>query len=114
MQPRALRCLMAAALVALAAPAGAEPAADPCRPAGLEHAPLTDRAAALAQFERLPQHCLRSMVRRCTAVAGESLLDPGSAAACSFSYEALLKKGFGGDFKAMLAWWRSEQVAKAD
>lgn len=111
MEPRALRCLAAAALFALVAPAGAAPDTASCAlPAAQDQLP-TDRAAALAQFEAQPRHCLEAVVRECTAAAGAALLDPGSAAACSFGYEALLKKGFGGNFQAMLAWWRSEQVA---
>lgn len=105
------RCLLVAALVILAASARAETQAAACDGSDPQSIPLTDRAAAIAQFERMPQSCLRAIVRQCTAAAGEAMLDAATANACSFGYEALLKKGFGGDFQAMLAWWRGEQVA---
>lgn len=120
MQTRTLRCLRAAAVVAVAvpaavaAPAGAEPAPARCALSAAEVDPLADRAGTLAQFEGLPSHCLKSIVRRCTTAAGEAMLDTGSAAACSFGYEALLRKDFGGDFQALLAWWRSGPVASAN
>jgi hypothetical protein len=37
----------------------------------------------------------------------------GEAANCSVIYEALLKVGFGGDFKRLLAWWQAERVTEA-
>jgi hypothetical protein len=72
-----------------------------------------DRQERLAQLETLPDTCLKTMVVKCSDTASEQMLDPGSAAACSMSYEALLKRGFGGDFQAMLAWWRSQRTASA-
>jgi hypothetical protein len=29
--------------------------------------------------------------------------------ACSLGHEALLRRVFGGDFNALLAWWRSQR-----
>lgn len=111
MHSTVLRCLLVATVVALAAPARAEIQSAGCDSADQQPISLTDRGAALAQFERMPQSCLRAIVRQCTAAAGDAMLDVATANACSFGYEALLKKGFGGDFQAMLAWWRGEQVA---
>jgi hypothetical protein len=45
--------------------------------------------------------------------ASERLLGFGEAENCSVTYEALLKVGFGGDFKRLLAWWQAERVADA-
>jgi hypothetical protein len=50
---------------------------------------------------------------RCERAGTERLLDVGEAANCSAIYEELLKVGFGGDFKRLLAWWHVERVAEA-
>ena len=36
------------------------------------------------------------------------------AALCSIGFEALKKRKFGGDFNAMLAWWRLHRDAAPD
>lgn len=41
--------------------------------------------------------------------AGRQILDLGSAAICSIGYEALLKRGFNGDFQALIGWWRRQR-----
>lgn len=64
------------------------------------------RARTLALFEQLPRHCLQALFLRCSRDAGERLLGLGDAAVCSIGYEALLSREFGGDFNALLAWWR--------
>lgn len=112
MPASALRILLAATVLAVAAPLTAEPAGSSCELPAAAGEPLAGRAEALAQFERLPPACLKQIVRECTTAAGEALLDPGTASLCSFGYEALLSQGFGGNFPALLAWWRAErQVA---
>ena len=79
------------------------------RPAENQPDAVTERQELLEQYEALPQHCLKAIVIVCSQAAGTGLLDLGHAAACSIGYEALLKRGFGGDFKAMLAWWRTQR-----
>ncbi len=32
-----------------------------------------------------------------------------TAAVCSFGYEALLSQQFQGDFRELIAWWRTQQ-----
>ncbi|MBL8351815.1 MAG: hypothetical protein JNL87_16065 [Burkholderiaceae bacterium] len=49
---------------------------------------------------------------RCDHEAVRRLLDAGTAAQCSIAYEALKKHRFGGDFAAMLAWWRANKDAE--
>jgi hypothetical protein len=105
-----------AALAALApqargsATAQGQPQLQACDPAGLAPAhPLGSREETLAQFEALPPACLKSMFMACTAAASETFMDLGSAATCSIGYEALLKRGFDGNFNALLAWWRAER-----
>jgi hypothetical protein len=110
MRATALCGLLAATAVAIALPAdAAEPEARSCELPAAGADPLTDRAGILAQYERLPRACLDEIFATCTAAASRSLLDPGSAAVCSFGYEALLRQGFGGNFRALLAWWRSQR-----
>ena len=56
---------------------------------------------------------LKAAYLRCERAATERLLGVGDAANCSVIYEELLKVGFGGDFKRLLAWWHAERVAEA-
>ncbi len=69
--------------------------------------PMADRQERISQYEGLGEQCLKRLLVQCQAAADRDLLDSGTAHACSIGYEALLKLGFGGDFQAMLAWWRT-------
>ena len=73
--------------------------------------PIGDREEVSQLYESMPQHCLKAIVIVCSQAAGTGLLDLGHAAACSIGYEALLKRGFAGDFKALMAWWQRQQKA---
>ena len=108
----ALHCLVfaSALLAATAARADSLPGGS-CTLPGAGTDPLADRAGLLAQYERLPPACLQEVVLACTAVTNRALLDFGSAAACSFAYEALLSQRFGGNFQALLAWWKDRRSA---
>lgn len=75
------------------------------------HAAVTERviaqpseADALAALERKFWLCERA--------AAQSLLDLGTATQCSVVTEALKAQRFGGDFKAMLAWWQANKDAR--
>jgi O-glycosyl hydrolase len=46
---------------------------------------------------------------RCDHATAHGALDSGSAMRCSLIYEALKERRFGGDFTAMLAWWREHK-----
>lgn len=106
-----LRGLLAAAILAAALPAaGAEPFSSTCELPAAAIDPLGDRAGVLAQYEQLPRVCLDEIFIACTAASSQALLDFGSAAVCSFGYEALLKRGFGGNFRALMAWWRTQRT----
>jgi hypothetical protein len=109
MHARTLRGLLAAAALLTLAHARADLAAPRCEIPGSEAGLLADRAGLLAQYRRLPTPCLQQIFRACTEEADRSLLDLGSAAVCSLSYEALLQQEFGGSFPALLAWWRTGQ-----
>ncbi|HEU4701270.1 MAG TPA: hypothetical protein VFS37_02220 [Conexibacter sp.] len=54
---------------------------------------------------------LKRVYLECDRLANVRLLAFGEAAVCSQVTERLLKSGFGGDFDAMLAWWRAEKAA---
>jgi hypothetical protein len=109
MRASVLRGLLAAATVLAACPAGADTPVAACTLPTSEEHPLADRAGLLAQYERMPQSCLREIYKACSDASSQALLDFESAAVCSFTHEALLKQGFGGNFGALIAWWRSQR-----
>jgi hypothetical protein len=110
MRLSALPFVIAAAAACMAAAPAARAAPPGCAlPTGMD--PLAERQELLAEFERLPQQCLEGIFRECTAASSQGFLDLGAAAVCSFGYEALLRQGFGGNFHALMAWWRSEKQA---
>jgi hypothetical protein len=112
MPAHVLRGLVAAAAVFAALPSWAQQGpAGACEMPAAEADPLSDRAGMLAEYQRLPQHCLQALVTTCSEAANRTFLDFGSAAVCSFAYEALLTQGFGGDLRALLAWWSSQRNA---
>jgi hypothetical protein len=49
---------------------------------------------------------------RCDHDATAGLLDGGSAMLCSVVTETFKARRFGGDFRAMLAWWRANKDAQ--
>jgi hypothetical protein len=63
----------------------------------------------LAQYERVPHACLQAVFEACNSASSKTLLDFGSAATCSLAYEALLSQRFNGNFRELLAWWRTQQ-----
>jgi hypothetical protein len=71
--------------------------------------PLDSRHAAVDR----EVHALKAAYLRCERAATEGLLGFDDAASCSVIYEKLLKVGFGGDFKRLLAWWQTQRVADA-
>ena len=76
--------------------------------------PAPAQTAALAQPERqqvayleqLPEPALKTMYLRCARVSSERLLSLAEAIKCSTAADVLKRRSFGGDFEAMLAWWR--------
>jgi hypothetical protein len=109
----ALRGLLLAIVFTAAAAAHAEaPAVDQC-PVPASKDPMMDRAGLLAAYERMPRPCLQALFTACSDASSQSLLDFGSAAVCSLSYEALLRQGFHGDFGQLMAWWRSQKTPTA-
>ena len=89
------------------APAAPVPARECPSPPGLS--PWTDRVEAIRQHGELPQACLKALMRECSRASEQAMLDGDQAITCSIRYEALLRHGFGGDFEALLAWWRADR-----
>lgn len=99
------------ALSAMATPwaAGTDVASAACHmPSGLAH-PLMERDGGLSLYASLPDHCLKTMYLNCSAASERAVLGQETAVACSLGHEALLKRVFGGDFDALLAWWRNHR-----
>jgi hypothetical protein len=71
--------------------------------------PLMDRDEGLSQYIQMPEHCLKTMYMYCSAASEKAVLGRGPMIACSLGHEALLRRVFGGDFNALLAWWRSQR-----
>ncbi|HEY8047985.1 MAG TPA: hypothetical protein VIE63_02350 [Ramlibacter sp.] len=84
-----------------------------CRVPVDERGALPDRTAAISRMEQMSDACLKRLLFQCGDAANQRVMDLGSASTCSMGYEALLHKSFGGDFVAMLAWWRGERAARA-
>lgn len=112
MNIRLMRCvaMLAAALAGSPALVQAQdwPRPTPaCQEPEYQGSMMLNREERISQFEGLGEQCLKRLLVECNAAASRQLLDMSSAFSCSLGYEALLKRGFGGDFQAMLAWWRT-------
>jgi hypothetical protein len=113
MDARVLRRALVAVATAVAPLAQADLHAPACRLPGEGADPMADRAGLLAQYERVPHACLQAVFTACNDASRDTLLDFGSAASCSLAYEALLSQRFNGDFRELMAWWRSQQPRDA-
>lgn len=67
-----------------------------------------------AHFERLPERELERSFLRCARESSQRLMGFDDAALCSAGFEALKKRKFGGDFDALLAWWRLHRDERPD
>lgn len=67
---------------------------------------VTSLAAAQAGAQSADLEALERAFWRCDHAATQGLLDGGAAMECSVATEAFKTRRFGGDFAAMLAWWR--------
>jgi hypothetical protein len=76
-----------------------------------EKAPAIETAAAL-QLDAGTLSALEREFWRCDHATTQGLLDLGTAKECSIVIEALKAGRFGGDFTAMLAWWRANKDAQ--
>jgi len=67
--------------------------------------------AAATDLRTLPVPELQRLYLACEREAGRTLMSTADAANCSLAYEELLRRGFDGDFKRLLAWWRAQRAA---
>ena len=81
---------------AAAEAAGAVPPVDPLR----------------GRLEGLTASQIKQVYLNCSNQAIERRLDGGEAARCSIAYDVLLKRHFGGNFDALLAWSRQQGGAE--
>jgi hypothetical protein len=97
----------AASVIALlaAAPVPAQTALEPVA------APQPE-ALVVAHLETLSDERLKAFYLRCSDAAVGGQLGSGEIALCSIGYEMLLKRSFGGDFMALLAWSRQHDSAR--
>jgi hypothetical protein len=72
-------------------------------------APLHE--ASLSPDAAVPLAQLKRQYLACDAAASQRLMGSGEAAVCSVVSERLLREGFGGDFDALLSWWREAKSA---
>ena len=54
---------------------------------------------------------LKTTYLDCDRRASVEMLDFADAADCSRAHEELKRRGFGGDWNRMLAWWKSQRIA---
>ena len=68
-------------------------------------------ARLVSAFRDVPEQELKSFYRNCSRAAVAGSLSSGEIALCSIGYEVLLQRAFDGDFRALLAWSRSQPRA---
>ena len=61
----------------------------------------------------LPLDQLKAVYLACDRRANAERLDPLDAQQCSVLAEALLQRGFAGDFDRLLSWWRTARQTDA-
>lgn len=120
---RTLRCVDRPALAAIvlllnvgfgaALAAGPDGARSPYQGGSAGTGSPTAGAAAAAdpirgRIERLSMLEAKQFYLDCSRSAMRGRLDGASTALCSIGYDVLLKRHFGGDFHALLAWSRSQ------
>ncbi len=69
-------------------------------------APAPPSCQRVSSPETLPETALKTMYLSCARASSERLLSLDEAVRCSTAADLLKERSFGGDFNAMLAWWR--------
>jgi len=73
-----------------------------------------DRERLFAHFEVVGEVSLKALYLRCARESSQRLLGFDEAARCSIAGEVLKARIFGGDFNALLAWWRLHRDDRID
>ena len=66
----------------------------------------------VAYLEKLPEADLKTIYLSCARASSERLLSLGEMIQCSTAADVLKRRSFGGDFDAMLAWWRRHGMSR--
>lgn len=74
--------------------------------AHVDETPSTPREQLLARFEQMPEPVLATAFLRCDREARARVLSLDDGARCAMAWDALLRRAFGGDVDALIAWWR--------
>jgi hypothetical protein len=106
MKRKRSRCWVAAICVAFA---GAAPAQTPA-----DLSVWFQREQIYRQTEGLAEADLKALFLLCSRDAAERMLGFEEGARCVIVLEVLKKRSFGGDFGALLAWWRSHRDDPVD
>ena len=61
------------------------------------------------RLDAMQESGLKTLYLHCSKEAMQRALGSGEAASCSIVYETLLRRWFGGDFIALLAWSRAQR-----
>jgi hypothetical protein len=72
----------------------------------------TAASAAQAPAQDMNLEALERAFWRCDHAATTGVLHSGEAMACSVASEAFKARRFGGDFAALLVWWRANKDAQ--
>ena len=88
-------CISLSALLSLALPA-LPAAAGPSR-------------QTTVHLEKIPDTTLKAIYLSCTRVSSQRLLSQDEAFYCSSTADILMRRSFGGDFNALVAWWRQHR-----
>ncbi len=62
----------------------------------------------VAELPELPEPDLKRFFLQCERTVSQGSIGSADIRLCSLAYETLLQSSFGGDFLALLAWWRNE------
>jgi hypothetical protein len=94
------KCLMAGALACTLLSAAAFSQTQPGPTA------LGDRARLQTSFEQTSEEDLKSVYLRCDRDSRQQLMGFDEALRCVVAGDVLRARSFGGDFNALMAWWR--------
>jgi hypothetical protein len=95
-----------------AGPGGARPVPDGHQAGSAGTGPATTAELApdpiRGRIESLSMHEVKQFYLGCSNSALRGRLDSAGTALCSIGYDVLLRRHFGGDFHALLAWSRNQ------
>lgn len=80
-----------------------------CAPALAQLSAWSDHDLLRARMDHLGEPELKALYLNCCDESERRLLGFEEAARCSIAAEVLKRRSFGGDFGAMLAWWRLQR-----